>query len=216
MGGHGAPLPASACTTPPQSWGGPASHLRPLSKEGDSYPVSFFYTPLHTHTYTTSNGAGCKRGTDLKIFVKVEEMREGKKKKEWFLFLCSRMCSALFLLLLTHYDISTFLSSFFSTVSPITLVHNESLCLPGSCRLTRRNCSHSSLYLPRLFWRKQWPDSPLKANVWIIQWSNNFYINLSEQNSGLGFVHLNIKHEEKAKVWKEKETSPWRQLWPNS
>lgn len=49
MGGHGAPSQASACTTPPQSWGGPAICALCL-RRGIASPF-LFYTPLHTHMH---------------------------------------------------------------------------------------------------------------------------------------------------------------------
>lgn len=144
MGGHGAPSQASACTTPPQSWGGPAICALCL-RRGIASPF-LFYTALHTHMHTA-----CRSWVELKIF-KVEEI----------LPLCLSVCfprlspssrkKALPLLSLTLYEISTFPSFLF--ISSITLAHNERLCFPGSCRLTCRNCSHSSLSLPRLFGKK--------------------------------------------------------------
>ena len=77
------------------------------------------------------------------------------------LFLCCWLYPALPLLSLIQYEISTFPSSFFSLVSPITLAHNERQCFPGSCRLTCRSSSHSSLSLPRHFWGEKKTRHPL-------------------------------------------------------
>lgn len=51
MGGHGAPSQASASTNPTPELRR-ASHLRPLSSEGESFPISFPHTPSDTHTHT--------------------------------------------------------------------------------------------------------------------------------------------------------------------
>lgn len=211
MGGHGAPSQASACTTPPQSWGGPAICALCL-RRGIASPF-LFYTPLHTHMHNYKKHSSQEPGRIkdfpqgggdpialIYLFSSPSLSIKKERKKErmnlywgshFFSFAAGsvRLCA---LLSLTQYEISTFLSSFFSSVSPITLAHNERLCFPGSCWLTCWNCSHSSLSLPRLFWGKKRPDTPLKDNVWIIQRSNNFSPESFSSNSELRFVHLNI------------------------
>ena len=115
MGGHGTPSQASACTTPPQSWGGPAICAHCL-RRGIASPF-LFYTPLHTHMHNykkdSSQGQGRMKAfpqgggdpTPLCLSVRLSVclspslsilIKKGRIYVEAaFLFLCCWLCPAL-------------------------------------------------------------------------------------------------------------------------
>lgn len=111
MGGHGAPSQASACTTPPQSWGGPAICALCL-RRGIASPF-LFYTPLHTHMHNYKKHSSQEPGRIkdfpqgggdpialIYLFSSPSLSIKKERKNEFilrqpFLFFCSWLCSAL-------------------------------------------------------------------------------------------------------------------------
>lgn len=124
---------------------------------GDSGAVSFPDTPS-AHKYT-QNGTARKRGANEKINYKVEEVKKIRPRSVYRLFTSlfirktkrKNNCPPHPSLSLNQKNISALGSSFFHLVSPITVAHNGSLCLPGSNQWTLQNGSHSSLSLSKHF-----------------------------------------------------------------
>lgn len=196
MGGHGAPSQASARTTPPRSWGGPAICALCLRRWG--WLPNFFFTHPFTPTYAQLyEGQLLRSGAKLNIFFfNVEEspsiflssLKEGTNQRRCRLFSSrsAKLCPS-FHSLSMKYQLFPLLSSRPS--------------LPSHWR-TMRGCVFLGVadwlaeivhiahcLCPDFVGRKSTRHPPLKDNVWIIQRSNNFSPKSFSSNSRLRFEY---------------------------